>query len=239
MPMRPRSGSRFWQRQRKSWSSSSTVGVLKGWTSTPCGFTPLMTCLIVPRLTGGVHRPEAPAALTNDRRRTGGSWYSASKLDPLGQQLRCLSLRQTFPAVARVEVLRQMHLLTAGTRRGSISSWIRLWRLSLMSPPGPALNCTLAGFPRSRPARVGWSPSGKQRLQMTLWAGALLRRRNGDLVRAIIDYALMRLRLDPVPLGHPSDPGELTAQVGQTITAEGIGGGRASNSSTPCSPMPA
>lgn len=50
---------------------------------------------------------------------------------------------------------------------------------------------------------------------------------NEDLVRAIIDYALMRLRLDPVPLGHPQTLEELTAQVGQTITAEGIGGGRA------------
>ena len=50
---------------------------------------------------------------------------------------------------------------------------------------------------------------------------------NEELVRAIINYALMRLRLDPVPLGHPLTLAELTEQVGETITAEGIGGGRA------------
>ena len=48
-----------------------------------------------------------------------------------------------------------------------------------------------------------------------------------DLARAIVDYALMRLRLDPVPLGRPRSAPELAAAVGQTITPEGIGGARA------------
>jgi hypothetical protein len=46
MPMRPRSGKRFAQRQRKSWSNSSADGALNEETSQPCGFTPDITCLI-------------------------------------------------------------------------------------------------------------------------------------------------------------------------------------------------
>ena len=48
-----------------------------------------------------------------------------------------------------------------------------------------------------------------------------------DLARAVIDYALMRLRLDPVPLGHPMTAEELQAAVGETITADGLGGAKA------------
>ena len=48
-----------------------------------------------------------------------------------------------------------------------------------------------------------------------------------DLARAIVDYALMRLRLDPVPLGRPQPADVLAATVGQTITPAGIGGARA------------
>ena len=50
MPMRPRSGSDFMQRHRKSWSSSSLEGALNECTCTPCGFTPDITCLMVPSL---------------------------------------------------------------------------------------------------------------------------------------------------------------------------------------------
>ena len=48
-----------------------------------------------------------------------------------------------------------------------------------------------------------------------------------DLARAVIDYALMRLRLDPVPLGHPMTAEELQSAVGETITADGLGGAKA------------
>lgn len=47
------------------------------------------------------------------------------------------------------------------------------------------------------------------------------------LARAILDYALERVRLDPPPLDHPRTAAELTELTGQTITAEGIGGERA------------
>jgi glutamate/tyrosine decarboxylase-like PLP-dependent enzyme len=39
--------------------------------------------------------------------------------------------------------------------------------------------------------------------------------------RACVDYALERLRLDPVPLDHPLTPAELRDRAGQTITSEG------------------
>ena len=58
MPMRPRSGSAFAVRQRKSWSSSSAEGFLKETTWTPCGLTPDMTCSIARVLAGRVHRLE-------------------------------------------------------------------------------------------------------------------------------------------------------------------------------------
>ncbi|MBK9178508.1 MAG: aspartate aminotransferase family protein [Acidimicrobiales bacterium] len=44
------------------------------------------------------------------------------------------------------------------------------------------------------------------------------------LARAIVDYALERLRLDPPDLDHPRTEQELTAAVGSTITPAGIGG---------------
>ena len=50
MPMCPRFGRYGVQRHRKSWSSSSLEGALNEATSQPCGFTPDMTCLIVPSL---------------------------------------------------------------------------------------------------------------------------------------------------------------------------------------------
>ena len=50
MPIRPRSGSAFEMRQRKSWSSSSLDGFRNETTCTPCGFTPDITCLIVESL---------------------------------------------------------------------------------------------------------------------------------------------------------------------------------------------
>jgi glutamate/tyrosine decarboxylase-like PLP-dependent enzyme len=39
--------------------------------------------------------------------------------------------------------------------------------------------------------------------------------------QACVDYAIDRLKLDPVPLDHPLSPEELAARAGQTITAEG------------------
>ncbi|WP_462187574.1 MULTISPECIES: pyridoxal phosphate-dependent decarboxylase family protein [unclassified Frankia] len=47
-----------------------------------------------------------------------------------------------------------------------------------------------------------------------------------DLVRAICDFARVRLGFDPVPLDAPLSRDELAAAVGSTITAEGIGGRR-------------
>jgi glutamate/tyrosine decarboxylase-like PLP-dependent enzyme len=47
------------------------------------------------------------------------------------------------------------------------------------------------------------------------------------LAQAILEYARHRLRLDPVPLDGPRPYAELYAEVGDTITAEGIGGDRA------------
>ena len=44
------------------------------------------------------------------------------------------------------------------------------------------------------------------------------------LARAIVDYALKRVRMDPPPLDGTRSPEELAAAVGQTITADGIGG---------------
>ena len=48
MAMRPRAGVARMGRQRKWCSRSSSEGALKLSTSTPWGFTPDMTCLIVP-----------------------------------------------------------------------------------------------------------------------------------------------------------------------------------------------
>ncbi|MCC7078513.1 MAG: aminotransferase class V-fold PLP-dependent enzyme [Acidimicrobiia bacterium] len=44
------------------------------------------------------------------------------------------------------------------------------------------------------------------------------------LARAVVEYALQRVRMDPPPLDGPASPAELEARVGQTITPEGIGG---------------
>jgi glutamate/tyrosine decarboxylase-like PLP-dependent enzyme len=44
------------------------------------------------------------------------------------------------------------------------------------------------------------------------------------LARAIFDYALARVRMDPPPLDGTRSPEELAAAVGQTITKQGIGG---------------
>lgn len=48
-----------------------------------------------------------------------------------------------------------------------------------------------------------------------------------DLAQRIFTYALERIRLDPPPLDGPRSPEELSALVGPTITAKGIGGQRA------------
>ena len=50
MPIRPRGGTALDVRHRKVWSSSSLDGFLNETTSTPWGFTPDMTCLIVESL---------------------------------------------------------------------------------------------------------------------------------------------------------------------------------------------
>ena len=47
------------------------------------------------------------------------------------------------------------------------------------------------------------------------------------LAEAVVRYASDRLRMDPVPLDGPRPYQELLAEVGQTITPEGIGGDRA------------
>ena len=50
MPIRPRAGSALAARHKKSWPSSSAEGCLKAVTSQPWGFTPDMTCFMVPSL---------------------------------------------------------------------------------------------------------------------------------------------------------------------------------------------
>ncbi|HEY5186001.1 MAG TPA: aminotransferase class V-fold PLP-dependent enzyme [Actinomycetes bacterium] len=47
------------------------------------------------------------------------------------------------------------------------------------------------------------------------------------LAQAILEYARHRLRLDPVPLDGPRPHADLYAEVGETITAAGLGGDRA------------
>jgi glutamate/tyrosine decarboxylase-like PLP-dependent enzyme len=48
-----------------------------------------------------------------------------------------------------------------------------------------------------------------------------------ELATRILDYALDRMKLDPVPLDGPVPFAELQAKAGQTITPDGIGGERA------------
>lgn len=50
---------------------------------------------------------------------------------------------------------------------------------------------------------------------------------NERLAQQILDYALDRMKLDPVPLDGPKTYNELWQAVGETITASGIGGERA------------
>jgi L-2,4-diaminobutyrate decarboxylase len=45
-----------------------------------------------------------------------------------------------------------------------------------------------------------------------------------DLAQQVIAYALARMRMDPPPLDGPRSPADLAAQIGPTITPEGIGG---------------
>ena len=45
-----------------------------------------------------------------------------------------------------------------------------------------------------------------------------------DLAEEIVSYALRRIRMDPPPLDKPRTPDQLRAEIGATITAEGIGG---------------
>jgi glutamate/tyrosine decarboxylase-like PLP-dependent enzyme len=47
------------------------------------------------------------------------------------------------------------------------------------------------------------------------------------LLQQVIDYARLRLRMDPVPLDGPKPPALLRERAGQTITAEGLGGDEA------------
>jgi glutamate/tyrosine decarboxylase-like PLP-dependent enzyme len=44
------------------------------------------------------------------------------------------------------------------------------------------------------------------------------------LAQAVIDYARRRMRMDPVPLDGPRPPAELYAEVGETVTEDGLGG---------------
>lgn len=47
------------------------------------------------------------------------------------------------------------------------------------------------------------------------------------LARVALDYAFERIHMDPPPLDRPRPYAELVAEVGQTITADGLGGDRA------------
>lgn len=48
--------------------------------------------------------------------------------------------------------------------------------------------------------------------------------RTEQLTEAIVQYAVDRIRMDPVPLDGPRTPAELAAACGPTITPEGLGG---------------
>ena len=52
---------------------------------------------------------------------------------------------------------------------------------------------------------------------------------SGELARAIFEYALARVRMDPPPLDGPKSPSALQAEVGETITVDGLGGMNALN----------
>ncbi|MFV0525734.1 MAG: pyridoxal phosphate-dependent decarboxylase family protein [Acidimicrobiales bacterium] len=47
------------------------------------------------------------------------------------------------------------------------------------------------------------------------------------LARSLVEYALWRTRLDPIPLDHPRSAEDLDRHCGETITPEGMGGERA------------
>ena len=47
------------------------------------------------------------------------------------------------------------------------------------------------------------------------------------IVRAVVDYAVARIRMDPPPLDRPLPQKELEERVGETITAKGLGPDRA------------
>ena len=103
MPIRPRSGSDFAVRHRKSWSSSSADGALNEKTWQPCGLTPGHDVLDRAVLAGRVHGLEdeqhAPLVLGVElllRRR--------EALDALLQVLRRLFLRLHAPAVVRLDL---------------------------------------------------------------------------------------------------------------------------------------
>ena len=44
------------------------------------------------------------------------------------------------------------------------------------------------------------------------------------LARAVVEYALSRIRMDPPTLDGPVSAAQLRDHVGQTVTAQGIGG---------------
>jgi len=50
---------------------------------------------------------------------------------------------------------------------------------------------------------------------------------SGELARAIFEYAFARVRMDPPPLDGPKSLAQLQAEVGETITADGLGGMKA------------
>ena len=47
------------------------------------------------------------------------------------------------------------------------------------------------------------------------------------LLQQVIDYARLRLRMDPVPLDGPKPPAVIRERAGQTITSDGLGGDEA------------
>src|SRR5689334_22136561 len=117
--MVPRPGSAIAARHRKSWSSSFGVGTLKLVTSTPCGFTPLMTCWIVPSF------PAASMAwmMTSRDARSWAArraWYSERSAVPWA---RSFSASFSFtPAVSAGSwVLPSLTFVSGATRRRAAS----------------------------------------------------------------------------------------------------------------------
>src|SRR5580700_9489006 len=137
MPIQPRPGRARWHRQRKSWSSSSAEGCLNDRTSTACGLTPLITCLIVPSLPAA-SMPCSTSSTPNVSWAASRSWYSASS-STLWASRPAACGRVTGPVYPGSWSRLSLTSLPGGTRSGAMRSVMKRRRLSMsVIPPRPA-----------------------------------------------------------------------------------------------------